>query len=101
MVNEPQTQLLERIEQLAAEARGDGVSDAIAVGAFPRRHIEGAEQHVEDREGGREVARAAAVRRRMMPAMEDGTGEEVFERAQGPVQIGMHKSRMADGERPN
>src|SRR5579862_7403392 len=86
--------LAERIQQLAAKAlRKLLVVDAIGVGQLVRGHVPGAEQNIPDRERAGEVARAAAIGRGMVPAVENRPGDHVFERAERPVEIGMDKGR--------
>src|SRR6202034_4085684 len=90
----------ERTQELAVEARGKfAIVDTIAIGQFASRHVECAEKDVEDREGRGEVLLASAVRRRMMPAVKHGSGDHVFERAERPVKIRVHKGGMCDGDR--
>src|ERR1700692_4307127 len=87
----------ERMHQLGAEAlRERPVVDAVLVGKLAGRHVEGAEYDVEDREGRGKVFLAAAVRRRVVPAVKDRTCDDVFERTERPIEVSVDECRMGD-----
>src|ERR1700728_5370775 len=91
----PRLSLSERMHQLAGKAyRGFALADPVIVGQFAGRHVKRPEDHVQDRERRGEVLLAAAVGRRVVPAMEHGTRDHVFERAECPVEIGVNERRM-------
>src|SRR6516164_8497020 len=54
-------------------------------------HQEGAEQDIPDRESAREIAVAALFQRGVMPTVEDRTRQHIFERPEGPAQVGVHE----------
>src|SRR5215469_9966917 len=61
----------ERVEHLLAKARRKAlVGDPVVRREPGRRHVEGAEDHIEDREGRRIVLLAANLRRAVVPAVE-------------------------------
>src|SRR5258706_12753172 len=70
----------EWIQKLRAETfRERRVGDTILIGQHLRRHVTGAEHHIQDRKRRGEVLRSAALRRGMVPAMKNRTGNDVFE----------------------
>ena len=61
------------MHELGAEARRkDAIRDAIARRKYSRRHVEGAENDIEQRKSSGEILFAAGSRRRVMPAMKTG-----------------------------
>ena len=89
------------IEHLRGKAWRKGpVGNAIGAGQGRSRQVKGAEDQVEHREGCGEILLAAALGGGVMPAMEDRRRDHVFERTERPVEIGVHKSRMRNGDRP-
>src|ERR1700722_17099570 len=88
------------MRELAGKAcRKRSIGNAVIIGQLAFRHVEGAENDVEDREGCREVLFPTLVGRVVMPAVEYRSGDNVFERPKRPVEIGMHERGMRDGER--
>src|SRR5580692_3147259 len=91
----PRLSLGERMHQLAGKAyREFALADPVIVGQLTGRHVKRPEDHVQDRERRGEVLLAAAVGGRVVPAMEHGTRDHVFERAERPVEIGVNEGRM-------
>ena len=69
----------ERVHKLPAESGGKRlVVDAVLVGKLAGRHIERAEQNIENRESGGKVLLTTAFRSRVVPAMEDGAGKRTL-----------------------
>src|SRR5262245_29711124 len=92
--------ILEGISELRAEARRKFlVGDAVAVRQYAFRHVERAEDEIENREGRREVLLAAALGRGVMPAMENRRRDHIFKRPERPIEIGVDESRMRDRNR--
>ena len=92
--------LLNGCRSWRAEARREFlIVDAVAVGQVAGRHVERAKDEIENRERGGEILLAAAIGGGVVPAVEDRRRNHVFERAERPVEVGMHESRMGDGDR--
>src|SRR3954468_15461132 len=104
-MNELQTELAaqlrpglvpERISQLPADFGGNRLIlvHTIIVGQDAFRHAEGTEQEVPDRESSCKVGVAALVLSGVVPAMKDRRRDDVFERSEGPVEIGVDERRV-------
>ncbi len=62
--------LCEGVYELAGERRRIfALGDAVVIGQLAFRHVEGAEQHVEDRKRGGKILLAAAIRCGVVPAI--------------------------------
>src|SRR6266849_5515354 len=84
--------MLERIKHLPTEGRRKSrIGDAIGVGELVPRHMEGTEQKVEHRKGRGEILLPSPFGHGVVPAVEDGACEHVFEWAECPIQIGMYE----------
>src|SRR5258707_6657602 len=90
-VSEPVALVAKWIGQLSADRGGHGliVGDAIVLGKHVVGHPKGAEQDVPDRKRPGEVGIAARVERGVVPAVEHRGCQDIFERAERPVQIGV------------
>src|SRR6516164_10235648 len=64
---------------------------AVALRQAISGHQEGAEQDIPDRESAREIGVAALFQRGVMPTVEDRTRQHIFERPEGPAQVGVHE----------
>src|SRR5580698_170323 len=88
--------LRERVRKLGWKRLGKlTLGDAVIIRQLADRHIEGAEQHIEHREGRGKIPLAAALRRGVVPAVEHRAGDDVFERPKLPVKIGVHEGGMS------
>src|SRR5215207_7259035 len=63
-------------------------------------HVKGAEDKIENGKRRGEVPFAALLGCGVVPTVEHRTGDQVPERPESPVQIGVNESRMRDGEWP-
>src|SRR5260370_1332941 len=80
---------VEGVGELAEEGCGHGgVAAAEAFGQLAFGEVEGAEEQVEGGEGGREVPVEPLLLAGVMPAVEDGAGQDVAEGAERPVEVG-------------
>lgn len=68
---------------------------AVGFRQFAIRHVKRSKHDIEQREGGGEVFVQPFALRRMVPAVKDGAGEDIFEWAESPVQVCMHHSGIA------
>ncbi len=75
------------------------IRNAVIIRQFALRHVEGAENQVEHRKRRGEILLAAAVCRGVVPAVKDRSGDDVFERTELPVEIGVDEGGMGDGQR--
>src|ERR1700681_105838 len=93
--------LPERIDHLLAEARRKAsIRDAVFGRKLVLRHVEGAEQDIEDRKRRCIVLLAALLRGGVVPAVENRARQHVAEGSERPFEIGMHEGRMRDDEWP-
>src|SRR5580698_7788808 len=85
--------------ELSGKARRKGpIGDTVVIGQFALRHVKGAENEVEDRESSGEVLLTAPVCRGVVPAVKNWPRDDVFERTERPVEIGVDERGMRDGE---
>src|SRR5207237_6308526 len=94
--------LAEWIGQLSADlGRNLLIVYAIPLRQLVLRHPERSKQDVPERKGARKIGIAALLERGVMPAMEDRRGEDIFKRAERPVQVGVDEGGMEGRERSN
>src|SRR5437764_9725777 len=92
--------LLERIEQLRAESGWKvALADPVGVRQCIFRHVERAEQEVEEWKRRGKILLPSPFRHGVMPAVKNRTDDDVFERTERPVEIRVHESGVRDGER--
>ncbi len=77
------------MDKLADEVLRD-LPGAVVIRQPAFGHVEGAEHQVQEGEGRREVLVAHLGVAGVVPAVEDRAGEDVLQRPEGPVQVGVH-----------
>src|SRR5882724_5350200 len=93
--------LSERMDHLGTEIAGKGlIRHAIGTRQRLLRQVECSEYEVEHREGRCKVLLAALIGRCVMPAMKDRASDQIAQRPERPVEIGVDERRMRDREWP-
>src|SRR5438128_745308 len=92
----------ERIGQLSDDFAGKRrlIVQAILVRQCASRHPEGPKQDVPERKGASKIGVAASRAGGVVPAVKHRRRQDVFERTQRPVEVGVNERRMEDVERP-
>src|SRR6266436_2516547 len=91
----------ERMNHLGAEIAGKGlIGHAIGTRQRLLGQVERPEYEVEHREGRCEVLLATLIGRCVMPTMKERTSDQIAQRPERPVEIGVDERRMRDREWP-